>query len=407
MHILFLTTYFEPDSGAAAVRLSRLAHFLHARGHQITVLTAMPHYPQGRIADTYRGEFALVEDRDGLRVIRTWLWATPSSKISRRLLSQLSFMLTAAVRGVGIERPDVMLIEAQPVFTSLAGYFLSRFKRVPYVLNISDLWPDHLLSVGALSETHLAYRIARRMVDMTYRGAAGIVAMSPAWAEKIKGYIASEEKIQVIHNGVDLSRFHPNVDASDFQSRYGLKHQKVISFIGTFATQYDFETMLSVVERMQARGDVCFMFVGGGTQSDAVRARLNGLANVLWIDWINHTEIPLAWAASHMTFWAMRDHPLYRGTIPAKLYETLASGIPVAAAHEGEGAAMVERSGAGLTVNCGNVEGLVGAVERLLDDSELHARCRRSARGYAEAFLDPEKVAIAYEAVLKRAAGES
>jgi len=136
MHILFLTTYFEPDSGAAAVRLSRLAHLLKARGHDITVLTTLPHYPVGQIQANYRGKFAIVEDRDGLRVIRTWLLATQSPRISRRLISQNTFMLTALLRGLGIKRPNVMLVEAQPIFTGFAGALLGKIKRVPVVLNV-------------------------------------------------------------------------------------------------------------------------------------------------------------------------------------------------------------------------------------------------------------------------------
>src|SRR5690606_24447550 len=126
----------------------------------------------GRIAEGYRRKLAVVEVRDGLRIIRTWLWATSSPKISRKLISQNTFMLTAALRSLGIPRPDVVFIEAQPIFTSLAGVFYCRLKRVPYLLNVSDLWPDHLLSVGALAESHPIYRAARWLVNSIYRRAA-------------------------------------------------------------------------------------------------------------------------------------------------------------------------------------------------------------------------------------------
>ncbi|HLV34708.1 MAG TPA: glycosyltransferase, partial [Spirillospora sp.] len=150
MHILLVTTYFEPDSGAAAVRLSRLAKLLARRGHKLTVLTSLPHYPHGQIAARYRQAWAVEEQRSDMRIMRSWLWATPSPRISRKLISQLSFMLTTTLNGLTLSCPDVILIEAQPIFTSLAGLILSRRLGAPYVLNVSDLWPDHLLSVGAL-----------------------------------------------------------------------------------------------------------------------------------------------------------------------------------------------------------------------------------------------------------------
>lgn len=404
MHIWLLTNFFEPDAGAAAVRLTRLAKLLAARGHTVTVLTALPHYPKGRIDDAYRGKFTTVEDRDGVRVVRAWLWATPSPKISRKLLSQLSFMLTAALRGLALPRPDVIFVEGQPVFTGLAGWFLSRVKGAPYVLNIADLWPDHLLSVGALSEAHPVYRAARALVNGLYRGAAAIVTLSPGWAAAIEGYIGKDDKIRVIYNGVDLERFKPGIDTGDFRRRHQLEGFRLVTFIGTFATQYDFEAMLDVAARLNGRADVIFALFGDGSQADAIRARLDALPNVRWRGWLAQDETPLAWAASDLTFWMMRDHALYHGTIPAKLYECAAAGVPLAAGMAGAGAAMIAAMGAGLTVMPGAVDGLAAAVTRLLDDDALRAECSRSARAYAETHFDPAAVAERYESVLAAAA---
>lgn len=402
MNILLITTYFEPDSGAAAVRLSRLAHILAERGHAVTVLTTMPHYPVGQIRAPYRGRFAQIEQRGQVKVVRTWLYATSSPRISRRLISQNSFMLTSFLRGLRLKRPDVMLIEAQPVFTSFSGVLLSRFKRVPYVLNVSDLWPDHLLSVGVMKATHPAYRAARHAVDATYRGAKAITTLSPVWAERIEGYIGQGEKIQVIYNGVDLERFNPAQDGANFRAAHNLSPQhKLVTFIGTFATQYDFETLFKVVANLQSREDVQFVFIGSGSQAEKVANA--DYPNLHHIPWIDHETIPQAWAASDVTFWAMRDETLYKGTIPAKLYEALAVGVPIAAAFEGAGADLLAASNGGLSVNCGDVDGLTYSVKRLLDDTVFAERTRLAGRAYAEAHFDPQHVADRYETVLKEA----
>ena len=213
MDILFVTHYYEPSGGAAATRLSDLARRLQKQGHRVTVITGMPHYPQGRIEDAYRGQIARVEMRDGVHVIYTWLWTTNSPRISRKLISQLSLMVSALLRGVSLPRPDVTFIEAQPIFTGLAGRMISRLKGAPYVLNVSDLWPDHLLSVGALQETDLIYRTARAVVDSGYRNAAAITTLSPAWTETIIGYLnhtdSARDKTHTILRGVDVERFRP------------------------------------------------------------------------------------------------------------------------------------------------------------------------------------------------------
>ncbi len=404
MHIWLITHYFEPDSGAAAVRLTRLAKLLHARGHQVTVLTTMPHYPQGQIAKGYDRKFCITEDQDGLRVIQTWLWATPSPNIVWRLISQVSFMFTCTIRGLFLKRPDVVLIEGQPVFTALAGWFLSRFKRVPYVVNVSDFWPEYLLAVGVVTETHPIYRLFRAQVNLIQRGAKGIITLYPPLVESIEKRIGKMDNIRVIYNAVEMQRFRPNLNTSSFREKYELGETKLVSFVGTFGTHIDFEVMLDVAANFNERKDVRFVFIGTGGRREQVEERLahGDLSNAQWIGWIEHSEMPLAWNASHLTFWAIHDHELYRNILQSKIYEAMACGTPVAIAVEGITTDLVERSGGGVTVSFGDKEGLITAIERLLDDNTFHKQCSQNARTYAEANFDPEKVAAAYEEILVR-----
>jgi colanic acid biosynthesis glycosyl transferase WcaI len=407
LHLLFVTHYYEPSAGAAAIRLTLLARYLQKRGHQVTVLTTLPHYPKGVIDLDYRGKLWKVETRDGVRVIYSWLWATTSTRISRRLLSQMSFMPLGFVRGLGIPRPDVTFIEAQPIFTGLVGRALSRLKGVPYVLNVSDLWPDHMLTVGALRETDTAYKIARAAMDSSYRGAAAITSMSPAWSRKIAEYMGgSTDKIHMIYRGVDTTLFQPQRDTGEFRAKYGLGAGKLVTFIGTFATQYDFDALFAAAAHFQERPDVRFVIIGTGSQRDTVQAHIaSGSApNVQLVDWIAPDEMPLAWCASYLNIWAMRDTPLYYGTLPAKMYEAFATGTPIAAAQGGEAAAILTESGAGLTTAPGDTAGLIASIARILEDETLRADMSKRARAYAEQHFAFDATAAQYEAVLQQVA---
>lgn len=397
MHILIVTNYFAPEGGAAAVRLTRLAQRLHGRGHKITVLTSLPNYPQGRILNGYRGQRTVETYLGGIRVVQTWLLATQSPRISRKLLSQFSFMLTASLRGLGFAKPDIVLIEGQPIPTALAGAFIAKVKRCPYVLNVSDLWPEHLQSVGLLSESHPVYRFARTLVNALYRAAGSIVAMSPYWADRIAAQIDERGKIEVIYNGVDLNLFQPGLDSGQFLTKHHLNKTKILSFIGTFSTQYDFDTMLDFAMHFNKRQDVQIVFIGTGSQEARFRSALMQSQAVSWVPWIDHAEIPAAWNASYLTFWAINDHPLYRGTIPAKIFEAMACGVPMVAAMEGVGAQIIERGAAGMTVPCKDAAGLIAAAESILGQEALRTELAVSGRHYAEINFDAERVAGAYE----------
>lgn len=406
MHILLMTHYFEPDAGAAAVRLSRLAKLLAARGHRLTVLTTLPHYPQGEVAQGFRGKPLIVEERDGMLVLRAWLWATPSPKISRRLISQWSFMISAALQGLGVPKPDVMLIEAQPVFTALAGYFISRVLRVPYVLNVSDFWPEYLLAVGTLTETSPVYKLFYALVNWTFRGAAQIVTLYPPLSENVERRVGRGEAIHTIYNAVDLARFRAGLDSSAFRQQHELGDVKLVTFIGTFGTHIDFETMLNVAAHFNAREDVRFVFVGTGGQREHIAERLaaGDLDHARWIGWVDHADMPLVWNASYLTFWAIHDHALYRNILQSKTYEAMASGVPMVIAVEGITTDVIARSNSGVTVPFKDRDGLIREIETLLQREDLRAQYSQSARAYAEQHFAPEKVADAYESLLLKAA---
>ena len=403
MRILMVTSWFEPDSGAASARFSQLAHYLASRGHRVTVLAPMPHHPQGRIADAYRGVWSKVEMRGQVRVVRVWLWVSPSPRIRRRLLTQLSFMVGALLRGWSLPGPDLLLIESQPVPTALAGMLLARWMRVPYVLSVSDLWPDHLLGVGAMRESHALYRLARRVVDSLYRNARAIVTISPGWRRSIAERIRPTPEMHTLYFMVDMQRLRPDSGGGDFRRRHGLPDCKIVACIGTFATQYDFDILLRAARRLERREDLVFLLIGDGSQRGILRQTA---ANVRHISWLTAEHMPSAWAAADISCFALRDHKLYQGTLPARLFETLASGTPVVAACAGESARVICESGGGIAVNPGDVGAFTDAIVQLLDDVERRQSCGRAGRAWARANVDVEIQCERYEQIMLRAAGK-
>ena len=406
MKILFITHYYEPDSGAAANRLTRLAKQLQMRGHTITVLTTMPHYPKGVIPEKYRGRWVVTEDRKGIQVIQVWLYTSTKQRVSRRLFSQLSFMITGTLRGIFIQSHDVILIENQPIFTALAGWLLSRLKRTPYLANISDYWPEYLVVAGITKETSLIYRLFRAIANRTQRDAKAIVTLLDDLLVKVENRIGKVAISRVIYNAVDLEQFSPTIDNQPFRDKYNLGDARLITFLGVLGNHIDLETMLQVAAHFNTYPNLKILFVGTGQQKETLKNALDKeqFSHCHWIEWIDYSEVPAFWSASYLTYWALHDNPLDQMRFQAKLYEAMASGTPAVIAVKGLMHNILTESNAGVTVPPGDVDGMIQAIDQLLNDESYYQTISTNARHFAEANYDLQSNIDQYETLLQKIA---
>lgn len=408
MKILFITHYYAPDSGAAPNRLTRLAEMLQKRGHEVTVLTTLPHYPSGIIPEQYRRRWQVIENRNGVRVIQVYLWTTASKKIILRLISQLTFMFTSMLRGLFLQKPDVILIENQPIFTGLAGWFISKIKRTPYVLNVSDHWPEYLVVAEVVKENSLIYRIFKALTNLTQRNAEAITVMYDNLLDKIEARIGKVEKAHTIYNAVDLSLYQNSGTDINFREKYNLGNNRLITFSGILGPHIDLELMLTIAKNLGEYPDVTVLFVSGGSQQPILEQALEKpeFAHCRTLEWLKAEEMPAFWEVSYLSFWALHDNELDKLRFQAKLYEAVASGTPVVIAVEGLMSEFLEKTQAGFTVKHGDSDGMLEAINRLLTDSELYTQMSENGCNHAIEHFDAEKQTTAYEKVLQDSANK-
>ncbi len=403
MRIWILTQFYPPEFGAAAIRLSRLARLLAADGHTISVLTGMPNYPSGVIPPEYRGRLTCRETLDGVTVERVWVYATPSKRARGRMLNQLSFMIMAALRGMFLPRPDLILVESHPLFVCLTGGWLRRIKRAPVVLNVSDLWPESAVATGALQADSAMVKIAARVERWAYYDAAYVIGMTGGVLEGIRHILTDPERSTLIKNAVDLAVFRPGQAdlRAAVRAKFGLEDRFVVVHVGNMSLTYDFDSLIAAAARLP---DVTFLFAGSGTQATRIeeQVRTLELKNVIFAGVLPHSDMPGIWAAADACLIALGDHSVAGGTLPAKMFEALATGTPVVAAIRGEGAALLTDTGAGLVVPIGDPSALAAAIQSLQQSPQRRAKLAAAGRQYAESTLSPESVRDAYEAIFQR-----
>lgn len=404
MRLWILTQFYPPEIGAASVRLSRLAHDLAADGHAVTVITSVPNYPTGIIPAEYRTRRFYREERDGVTIVRVRVFASPKKGARQRIANQLSFMALAALRGTALPRPDAIFVESHPLFVCLAGGWLKRIKRAPLLLNVSDLWPESAVATGVLQPDSLLVKLAQPVERWAYRDAARIVGMTSGVVDGIIAVDGRPERVTRIQNAVDLVKFHPTSadERQAARAKFGFApDQFVIVHVGNMSLTYDFDLMLDAAARLP---EVQFHFVGGGSQFDHVQGQVTArrLTNVTLTGVLPHDEMPGAWANADAALIALRDHSVAGGTLPAKLYEGMATGTPVVAAIRGEGAALIDEAGAGIVTPIGDVDALTEAIRALAADPARRADYARAGRRYAEQQLAPERVKKGYLSLLRQ-----
>jgi glycosyltransferase involved in cell wall biosynthesis len=397
MYIWLLTHFYPPEFGASPVRLSRLVRLLTADGHKVTVITGLPNYPEGIIKEPYRGRVLYKEVADGAQIYRLWVYASPSKGTKARLANQLSLTISAALVGTFLKAPDVILVESHPLPICLAGNWLHFAKRRPMVLNVSDLWPESAIAVGALNPHSKLVKIARWVERWTYQQAAHIVGMTQGVVDGILKVNRRSERVTLLQNGVDLEKFRPglNIERKQIRSLYNLEGSFVVVHIGNMSLTYDFQTIL---ESAALAPELRFVFVGGGSQEESIRQGIasRGLTNVKLLGILPHSDMPAIWAAADACVIALGDHSVAAGTLPAKMYEALSTGTPVIAAIRGEGAALLENTKAGVVVPIGDSQAMAQALKALALNPEKQTEMQRAGRTYAEEKLSPQRVKNAF-----------
>jgi glycosyltransferase involved in cell wall biosynthesis len=365
VRIAYVCHYFAPEPAAPAARVHELARAWVKAGHDVSVLTTFPNHPLGRIPERYRGRGWATEWLDGIRVLRCWLYAVPNRGVGRRGLDHLSFMVTSVLFGLPRLGPqDVVVVSSPTLFSALSAWLIATLRRVPFVLEIRDLWPEAIVDLG-LMRPGPTVRALELLAGFLYRQAATIVVVTEAFAERLAAQGIAPDRLRVIPNGADTRLFSTATDGSATRRALGLEGQFVVAYIGSHGLSHG---LGAVLDAAAARPDVRVLMVGDG----ADRARLvaerdrRGLANVVMRPSVAKAEVPGLYAAADVCVVPLRDVPLFEAFVPSKLFEMLAAGRPIIGAVRGEARRILERSGGALLVEPERGDQLAAALFRLL-----------------------------------------
>lgn len=375
------------------------------QGHRVTVITGTPNAPEGKVYKGYRNRLVQRETIEGIEIIRLWTFIAANRGKIRRILNYLSYLCVATLAGAFIRRPDVLIATSPQFFCGIAGQLIKSFRRVPFVLEIRDIWPESISAVGAIKAKPII-RLLERMELGMYESADHIVTVGEGYREQLIDRNVPAEKISVVTNGVDKELFVQQTENHVVRGRHNLNGEFVCGYVGTLGMASGLEVVLKAATMLKEKGrnDICFMLVGDGAIRKALEAeaKAKGLDNIRFTGRREKSEVPAYLAALDVCLVHLRRKDLFRYVLPSKIFEAAAMSKPIVLGVEGHAAELVKNAEAGILIEPDNAEELTAAVEQLAGDREASNRFGAAGRAYVMRHFDRDRLSDDYLSILER-----
>ncbi len=410
MRILTLGINYWPEQTGIGPFTTWRCEYLASCGHEVSVCTSFPYYPLWRVPEEYRGKFWQKEERNGVGVLRSWIWVPRRVTSVRRILHEASFLASSLARAFTARKPDLLMIESPPLGLAVSANLLSRWWGIPYVYDVMDLQPDAAADLGMLPPGKLL-RFLYGLERVAYRNASLVSTLTEGMRQRIIDKQISPEKVMVFPPRAeeDLFRIRRDRDGRAFRQAHGLGEDFLVLHSGNMGVKQGLEVVLKAAALSRDEG-VTYLLVGDGAMKPALEAQATSmqLKNVRFLPLQDRDAFLSMLAACDLSL-VTQQRTVSDILFPSKTVTALASGCPVIASvnHGSEIARVIKQSKAGIVIEPENPNQLHETVQQLRIGSRLRAEMSVSGRRYARVHWDGAKILPAMERELVRLAGKA
>ncbi len=385
MNILFLSDNFPPETNAPAIRTFEHCREWVKEGHEVTVITCAPNFPNGILFDNYKNKLSQTEVIDGIRVIRVWSYMTANKGFLKRSFDYFSYAVMAGLRGLFV-KTDIIVATSPQFFTINTGYVLSVLKRKPWILEVRDLWPESIKAVGAI-QSDKTIQFLERIELFLYRRATHIVVVTDSFRKSIAARGITTDKIHVIKNGILLDKFQPSQKKPNLRETLEIKEDTlIVGYIGTHGLAHALDFIIQTVATIDE--NIVFLFIGNGAAKESLVNLKNSLQvqKIMMLDAVPQQEIVHYWHLLDIALVNLKKSDTFKTVIPSKLFEAAACQKPILLGVEGEAKELVEQYTAGLCFEPENPADFVEKLKQLTYDKELYDICKQGCETMAKQF---------------------
>ena len=384
MRILFITDNFPPEVNAPATRTYEHCREWVRYGHQITVITCAPNFPDGKVFSGYKNSHN--EERvDGIRVIRVKTFITANEGFYKRTLDYISFGISSFFTGLTI-KTDIIIGTSPQFFSALSARWLSFFKRRPWIMEVRDLWPESIRSVGAISDSPV-FRFLSWLELRLYKSANKIITVTDAFKERIIQRDINPDKIKVIKNGANLILFSPRQKNSKLIEELNLENKFVFGFIGTIGMAHKLDFVIKAALKI-TDSSIHFLFIGSGAEKNNLENLIESekVRNVTMHGLIPKESVPDYLSVIDCALINLKKSDTFKTVIPSKIFECAAMGKPILLGVDGEAREIIEKYSAGLYFEPENEEDFLNKIKELRSNTRLYNQLKEGCSVLAMEF---------------------
>jgi glycosyltransferase involved in cell wall biosynthesis len=403
LKLLFISQYVYRPEQPGANRIFEFLQLLARRGVQPHVIAGGVHYLQ----DTLDPELArrkLIDTRWGdVPVTLTYASADFRRGVISRLRSYLSFAWYALRAALRVKRIDAVMVSIQPIFVAPLAWLVARLRRVPFLLEVRDLWPDAAVEVGLIRSRALI-RLGRWLEMFIYRRARHIVVIGPEMKNVLVAKGIDPERIEVVPQGFQQFGPYPPERAAA-RGRLGVDDDFVLMFTGSFGlANNDLPLIIDAAARLKNEPGLSIVMVGEGNQKRRCveRAEREGIGNIRFLPMLPKAEVHTVLAAADACVMTLPPGDFWKICLQNKIFDYLGYGLPVVAAVAGDQARLLAESGGGIVTTPGDASELVRAILRLKSDPAERRRMGASGRRYVERHLMREQILSRYVSLVEQ-----
>lgn len=397
MKILFLTQYFPPEVGAPQNRLFELAVLLQKQGIDMTILTAMPNYPNMEIHKEFVGKKYHYEEMSGLKVHRSSIYVSKSKSIVKRLMNYFSFVWSSY--RVGLKKTekhyDYILCESPPLFLGMSAVRLCKKKKAKLIFNVSDLWPESAEKLDIIKNKFFL-KSATILEEYLYKKATLITGQTQGIVKNIQSRFPSKD-VYWLPNGVDISLYNPDVIDSNWRAENGFDPSDLLLlYAGILGHAQGLEIIIKAAKRTKENSKIKYLLLGSGPEKDKLlKLKADyGLTNITFLDLVPKSKMPFIIKSIDAALVPLKKLDLFLGAIPSKIFENSAMKKPLLLGVDGEARELFINQGkAGLYFEPDNDQDLAEKAKYLFNNKSEIITLGDSGRKFIEKKFNRTEIA--------------